>query len=108
GPGRRGPGNDTGLSRRGGSPGRGLREHPPPPPPPACHPRDRRNSGRTLLAKLTNRAHHSAGVAHSVRGDGAGTERGASLILRGGWEEMEEKRRKYSISSDNSDTTDSK
>ncbi|XP_068885358.1 E3 ubiquitin-protein ligase Jade-2 isoform X2 [Aphelocoma coerulescens] len=57
--------------------------------------------------QLTNRAHHSAGVAHSVRGDGAGTERGASLNLRGGWEEMEEKRRKYSISSDNSDTTDS-
>ncbi|XP_021405177.2 LOW QUALITY PROTEIN: E3 ubiquitin-protein ligase Jade-2 [Lonchura striata] len=55
----------------------------------------------------SNRAHHSAGVAHSVRGDGAGTERGASLNLRGGWEEMEEKRRKYSISSDNSDTTDS-
>ncbi|XP_053812448.1 E3 ubiquitin-protein ligase Jade-2 isoform X2 [Vidua chalybeata] len=70
--------------------------------------KNKQGSGFSAVSlQLTNRAHHSAGVAHSVRGDGAGTERGASLNLRGGWEEMEEKRRKYSISSDNSDTTDS-
>lgn len=50
---------------------------------------NKQGSGFSAVSlQLTNRAHHSAGVAHSVRGDGAGTERGASLNLRGGWEEV--------------------
>lgn len=44
---------------------------------------NKQGSGFSAVSlQLTNRAHHSAGVAHSVRGDGAGTERGASLNLR--------------------------
>lgn len=42
--------------------------------------KNKQGSGFSAVSlQLTNRAHHSAGVAHSVRGDGTGTERGASL-----------------------------
>lgn len=51
--------------------------------------KNKQGSGFSAVSlQLTNRAHHSAGVAHSVRGDDVGTERGASLSLRGGWEEV--------------------
>lgn len=50
--------------------------------------RNKQGSGFSAVSlQLTNRAHHSAGVALGVRGDGAGTERRIPQPA-GGWEEV--------------------